>query len=420
MSIFTTPVAQLTMEDLQELLLNSAVENVRLEFKSEVPNKLETLKKLSSFSNTFGGFVVVGAKASSTDGRLSELPGVPLQNNYRQQVVQWCFDGVSPPLVVEVSDPIPQGTDTDKVLYVIYVPESEVAPHFVNERKGVWVRTDEFSQRYDPHLADENEILHLLDRRHLIQQRRADLVLRSQQRFEKFLTRRPRREDGPVEGDVPLHLQLSIGPRFPARPVCEQARIRTALDNSRISWRRTTFPSTSSSNFISQHESILCLLPTVAGSHPAGLLEANIWAMLFYATELEKRTQTGLEQFSTGIFPNHFAGHLLLFIKHAGKVILDLGYEGSLLINVKVSGIYGIQWLRPMGRAVFPGPCSEMDDSFTFSLSTTSGELGQRRDALVIDMMQYILFAMNWPEYAGDPEELKEIVRNGHLYNGWQ
>ena len=41
--------------DLQELLIDSAVENARLEFKLQVPTKDETLKKLSSFANTFGG-----------------------------------------------------------------------------------------------------------------------------------------------------------------------------------------------------------------------------------------------------------------------------------------------------------------------------------------------------------------------------
>ncbi len=72
MSIFTKALSQLGSADLQELLDEGASENARLEFKLEVPNKDETLKKLSSFGNTFGGFVIVGAKASSADGRIEE------------------------------------------------------------------------------------------------------------------------------------------------------------------------------------------------------------------------------------------------------------------------------------------------------------------------------------------------------------
>ena len=95
MSIFTKPISQLATDDLQELLREKAVENARLEFKSEVPNKDETLKKLSSFANAFGGFMVVGAKASSADGRIEDLPGVDEQSGYKQKIVDWCFAGAT-------------------------------------------------------------------------------------------------------------------------------------------------------------------------------------------------------------------------------------------------------------------------------------------------------------------------------------
>lgn len=136
MSIFVKSLSQVDATDLQELLTDQAVENVRLEFKSEVPDKDETLKKLSSFANTFGGFMVVGAKASSSDGRIQALPGVDVQPSYKQKVTDWCFGGSTPPLIVEVSDPIPVPTANNKVCYVISTEESDVAPHFINGRKG--------------------------------------------------------------------------------------------------------------------------------------------------------------------------------------------------------------------------------------------------------------------------------------------
>jgi Schlafen, AlbA_2 len=68
MSIYTKPVSQITVTDLKELLEKGDVENLRLEFKSEVSDRDDTLKKLSSFANTYGGTIVVGAKAPSADG----------------------------------------------------------------------------------------------------------------------------------------------------------------------------------------------------------------------------------------------------------------------------------------------------------------------------------------------------------------
>jgi hypothetical protein len=43
MSIYATPISQLKTSDLAELLQEQAVENTRLEFKREVPEKDETL-----------------------------------------------------------------------------------------------------------------------------------------------------------------------------------------------------------------------------------------------------------------------------------------------------------------------------------------------------------------------------------------
>jgi hypothetical protein len=44
MSIFAKPVAEVSASDLQELLTENAVENIRLEYKREVPTKDETLR----------------------------------------------------------------------------------------------------------------------------------------------------------------------------------------------------------------------------------------------------------------------------------------------------------------------------------------------------------------------------------------
>jgi hypothetical protein len=84
--------------------------------------------------------MVVGAKANSATGRIEDLPGVNIEAGYKQKVVQWCFDAASPPIIVQVSDPIPAPAGNAKVRYVVYVAESDTAPHFLNGRKGIWVR----------------------------------------------------------------------------------------------------------------------------------------------------------------------------------------------------------------------------------------------------------------------------------------
>ena len=77
MPFYTTPISKLTEADLLELVMDNAVENLRLEFKSEVPKEDQTVKKLSSFANTYGGIIVVGAEEK--EGKITKLSGVPLE-----------------------------------------------------------------------------------------------------------------------------------------------------------------------------------------------------------------------------------------------------------------------------------------------------------------------------------------------------
>ena len=186
MSIYTKKITDINTDDLDLLLSENSVENLRLEFKREDPSKNELLKKLSSFANTHGGWLVVGAEASSSDGKLNALNGIDEIPGYKQKVIQWCFDGITPTINVEVSDPIPTSNDLNKYCYVIYVEEGDLAPYFLNGRKGIYIRTDEFSQLYEPKLATLEEILLLNKRREPIQQRRTLLVNRAKNRFERF------------------------------------------------------------------------------------------------------------------------------------------------------------------------------------------------------------------------------------------
>jgi hypothetical protein len=72
---------------------------------------------------------------------------------------------------------------------------------------------------------------------------------------------------------------VSIGPRFPARPVCEQGQLVNILQNTRINWRQTSFPYASSPS-VSQHESALIITAEDARNR-MGMVEANIWGLLF-------------------------------------------------------------------------------------------------------------------------------------------
>jgi Schlafen, AlbA_2 len=412
LSIFTTPISQLTFADLEELRQEGAVENTRLEFKREVPDKDETLKKLSSFANTFGGFMVVGAKADSKDGRLLDLSGVDPQNGYKQKVVQWCFDGASPPLIVEVSDPIPVTGQSSKVCYVVAIAESDTAPHFVNGRKGVWVRTDEFSARFEAQFADEIELRYLFDRRKLILERKNRLLNRAKGRFDTYVSRKHTDLGGNQTKVGPL-LQMSVIPRFPSRQLRQQRFFHDHILKLHTQWRGTIFPDFTRRQFLWQDESVIVLDATVGTSY----LEATVWGSMFYGVEIDTaHTHAGID----GIHPCEVVGYLLLFIDHAGKILNAAGYSGPLSIQFAMSAIVGVPWLQiQYGGFVLAGAKSELDNEIIFTFATTIEEILAHRDDVVWQVVERLFCSVNWPNAVGTDENRKNLMSLAYRYNSW-
>lgn len=365
-------------------------------------------RKLSSFANTYGGIMIVGAEANNTDGRLVAFPGVDARAGYKQTIVQWCFTGATPPLTAEISDAIPAPGGNTKVCYAVSVAESNVAPHFLNGRKGVYIRTDEFSSRFEPQLANEHELRHLLDRRQLIRDRRARLIDRARERFATFAARAQAPEIGGADL-LGSRIELAVVPRFPADPLCEHVRLLTAIREASVEWRQVGFPR-NSYGAITQHESAILLQPCGARS----FFEANIWGMLFYTAPIgERRPQYA------GIHTNGFIGHVLVFIRHARSMLQRLGYTGPLHVELALHDIRDIPWISfPRGFAE-TGPKSELDNTVAFTVASATDDLQQRSDGLAIDLLRSIFFAINWPTIADSPEKLVAIIRAGYEYNYW-
>ena len=412
MSIFSKPVSQVQHADLQQLVQENAVENLRLEFKSEIPNKDETLKKVSSFANTLDGYLVIGAQADSTDGRIQSLPGVNPESGYKQKIIQWCFDAVSPPMTVEVSDPIASPTNGGKVSYVIFVPESDTAPHFLNGRKGVWVRIDEFSGRFEARLANETELRHLFDRRKLVQERRGRLVERAKKRFEAYIATSHTDAGGQRARVGPL-LQMCIVPRFPSRQLCEQSSLKQRLLNTATNWRQTVFPDLSRCQLVWQHESAIIIDPADRTS----FLEVNTWGSLFYGTGVE----TTFNQLR-GIHPLDVVGYVLVFIRHAGAMLRAMASSGPILVETSLASLLDAEWLLSImggAAAVHADSKPQFDDEVVLAVTATSEALIEKPDGIAMEILQHLFFGANRPGYVDTPQNLENLIRAGYKFNFW-
>lgn len=407
MSIYDKPIASLETSDLQELLTENAVENLRLEFKLQDPSKDETLKKLSSFANTFGGYLIIGAQANSS-GRLQGLPGIDSIPGFKQRIVQWCYEGVSPLLQPFVSDPIASPSDPKKVCYLIYVEESQEAPHFLNSRKGVYIRTDEFSQRFEPKLATFDEIQHLVNRRALAVERRHHLLDRANARFETYV--RQEYDSLPyTTGTIGATLKLVVVPRFPVAPLIEHQKLIDLVQKVRISWRQVGFPRVGT--YLNQHESVIIL---GAGSG-FSLIETNVWGQLYYALELERQ-----EGDSKGIHLHAFLGNFLAFLEYARQMYTRIGFNGSLQFLVRLERILHQPFLYSSRYGeIQENLASRLDDVVEFEETFSSEAFQTSRDIITSDLLRTIFFALNWAEIAANKTALTTFLTYGYEYNFW-
>jgi hypothetical protein len=407
MTIYNKPVSALSSADLSDLLTEGAVENLQLEFKREAPGRDETLKKLSSFANTYGGYLIVGADASSSDGRLQGLPGVEIEPSYKQKLVQWCYDGASPPIIPFVSDSIPSPESNSKVCYVVYVPASSEAPHFLNGRKGAFVRTDEFSQRFEPRLATYAEIAHLANRRQAAVEKRNQLFQRSEDRFLVYAKSQYGGINTPSTA-IGATLSFMVCPLHPSAPIIEQIDLWRVIRDTRVRWRQVDFPRRH--DIISQHQSALILNAASRRS----LFEISTYGHIHYAMVIEEP-----EGSFSGIHLSSFVGHLLLYTEHARSVYHTLGFQGILRFQLKLERIRGVPWIYYQSSSPQTGPASTLDNEFEIELDVDVRRVETERDTIVRDLLRTTMFGLNWSDAALEEFALTGNIARGYEFNMW-
>jgi hypothetical protein len=411
MPFYTTPISKLREADLQELLTDGAVENLRLEFKSEIPKEEQTLKKLSSFANTYGGLMLIGA--GEKDGKITNLRGVDEESGYKQRITDWSFGKFGPPLCVEVSEPIRLANG--KVCYVISVPESELAPHFINGRKGVWIRTDEFTNRFRAELANENELRALFDRRRVVRERRNFNLQRARERFDAHIANRHTDAGGNLTKVGPI-LELWLTPRFPSRQLCQQAELQQHLNQAGFRWRGVQFLGTGS-QAITAYESVIMRDRLNVGS--TSMFSVDVWGACFYATQIAVEATNVAGVNVTGIHRASVNGLVMACLLHAARTLKQLGYFGSLLVGVTLKSVRGLHWLYGTGSAVFDKLGSELDQNISFELPEMSEAFYADPYGSGARILETIYFSCNWGDLVDSPAKLQAIVCEGFQYCSW-
>lgn len=407
MSIFSKQMRNLGYDDIEELQVEGSSENIRLEFKRGDPSKDEMMKKLSSFANTYGGYVVIGV-AEDGNGNLKLLDGVDPIRGYNQRLVHWCYDNIYPPITPVVSNPIPLRDNPSKVFYVIYVEESHETPHFLNGRKGCYIRTHEFSQPFEPRLATYEEIQHLANRRQRAVELREGLIKRARDRFDAHVRLHYRKHiNAGVGRDIDATFSFAIVPSFPGISPLAIGDLQNALSTCRIRARHETFPMGTP---LSQHECFFFDNPRLIDF---SYFEANIHRLLFYTQEVGRIETPGVI-----IYTTHILAWILFYLEYSRKFYEYVGYEGSLRIEV------GLDRIKERRIQVFSVPyftSPMLDEAFNFHRETFALALDQQRDDVAKELYRTLCFACGWSAaFAADDALLERHLNEAYRYLGWK
>ncbi len=127
------PFSQIDASDLIRLQSSAVPEGLRIDYKRDLyaaGEGREFLKDLSSFANSQGGYILIGA--DEADGTIESLPGVDgtITDVGIQRMENWCRDGLEPRVASVHMRPIDVGNGRSVI--AISIPRSMNPPHRVS------------------------------------------------------------------------------------------------------------------------------------------------------------------------------------------------------------------------------------------------------------------------------------------------
>ncbi len=416
MSFYSTPVKQLTALQLDELVTTRAQENLQLEFKREQADRDEHLKKVSSFANTMGGRIVYGIEQDQ-ESRALRLSGIDRNDQFEAQLTSWCAHYLQDPLIPEVSPAISLA-GTSKVVYVVDVSESELAPHFIGGRKGCYIRTNEGSRRFEPKLADQGELRALLNRREEARARGAALRIRSESRAEKRLEMLKAVHRASVPW-VPIIFRAAL--RYPLRPLGEPSSLGEVVRGCSFDFDASRFPH--------EHAGVYSHADSLIYSQPRhallSLLEVTSYGSVTYTDFLQAEgthSHTDFPGAQAMTFATVVAGRALgaahLGAKIAARFLEALGARGGLVLSVVLRDLKKTGFVS--GHRKWPAGLPFLDEAIEVSRETTCDRYFLDWRTELHRLWRDLYFALGWKNaYGPEGEEaieadLEEAYR---LYN---
>lgn len=145
-SLFTLPLSEITIEDIEAFCNQRLPEGERIEYKSKLNND-KVVQTIAAMANTDGGVVLIGVQEEKDAGGQRSYPGaisgIDARNDPGLSITNRCYTNLQPAWVPEIKE-IPLREDATKAVILVRIDENRIpASPILYRDKGVYIRFGE-------------------------------------------------------------------------------------------------------------------------------------------------------------------------------------------------------------------------------------------------------------------------------------
>ena len=400
--IFNKPLNELKSDDIKIFCEKQIKEGFNLDYKKDFPTDLA--KTISAFANTFGGVIVIGIEEDG-DGK-PKLPviGIPFENGLDLKVTNIILDNINPPLFPEIGVvEFTKGQDKRAVV-IIRIAQSDETPHTINNKKSVYIRTENRNKQEE--IATMEEIGWLFNRRKKSEELKGLLYEKATEKLKNIYEGIKEVKNG--NGQITIYPDglkfpraqglFSAIPQFPNRPLIGVSNLKNLILNDlRLPDYFTSefFPFMSSPKIA--HQSVV----DYAFEHRDKELffyEFNIYGLFFYQESLldDFLRDSEEEKRNDMVWFYRLLSRIERFLEVTNKFYDKIGFWGLVEIKFSLEDILGLKISTPEGYVFRLTSGNSLLDSIEICRVLTRQELLENKKSIVKDIFKEICLNFNF------------------------
>ncbi|OGZ32447.1 MAG: hypothetical protein A2V69_02405 [Candidatus Portnoybacteria bacterium RBG_13_40_8] len=417
--IFTKPINELKLEDIQAFCEKGIKEGFNLDYKEAFPKDLA--KIISAFANTSGGVVIIGIEEDDEGKPKLPIKGASFERGLDLKVINIILENISPPIFPEIGIIAFNDNDEEKAIIVIRVQQSHEAPHAIDNKKLIYIRTDNRNKQEE--IATLEQIEWLLNKRKKSEELREQIYEIAIKRLQS-LYKNGFLEEGYKDIPVPKGQGIiSISPLFPKEPLIGVGELKNLCNDSKL-WIHDyfgalgSFPSFNREPITTQQSVVSYKLSVRDGGCRPYYYEFNTLGLFLFQEifgwESEKNDSDLKPEKNAEhtIWFYNIIAHLDLFLEVAERFYDKIGIWGLLKIKFILNDIFKLQVKKPQSEWFWSDNVHiSHQDTLEIIKIITLQEFKENRLSILKDMIKEISLAFNYD--FGD-ERIEKYLKENH------